>query len=55
MIPAVMIVLRTGDSIFPAVPPPGTPEAWKSLAALAALGTIYLLLGFVLFPKVVEE
>lgn len=55
MIPAVMIVLRVGDSIFPATAPPGTPEAWKSLAALAALGTIYLLLGFVLFPKVVEE
>jgi len=55
MIPVIIIVLRAGEHIFRAEPPPGAQEPWKVLAALLSLGTIYLLVGFVLFPKVVEE
>ncbi len=55
MIPVIIIILRAGDRIFSAVPPPGAQAPGKTLAALFALGTIYLLAGFILFPKIVEE
>ncbi len=55
MIPVVIIVIQAGKSIFPPEPPPGAVAPMKSFLSLLALGMIYGCIGFILFPKVVEE
>jgi heme exporter protein B len=55
MIPAVIIVTQAGKFVFSPQAPPDALGPGKSLLSLLALGTIYTCIGFVLFPKVVEE
>jgi heme exporter protein B len=55
MIPVVMIVIQGGEAIFPAEPPPGAPGLGITLGRILPLALIYISLGFILFPKVVEE
>jgi heme exporter protein B len=56
MVPAIILALRAGDSIFrdgPAASDLG--PALQSIGALLGLGAMYLSAGFLLFPKVIEE
>jgi len=55
MIPVVMMVIKGGEAIFPREPPPGAPGLGITLGRILPLALIYISLGFILFPKVVEE
>jgi len=55
MIPVVMMVIKGGEAIFPPEPPPGAPGLGITLGRILPLALIYISLGFILFPKVVEE
>ncbi len=55
MVPVVIVVLRSGEGIFPDAPVPGAPAAARTIVVLLSLAAIYLSAGYVLFPKVIEE
>ena len=55
MIPMVLIVIRAAEAVFPDEPPAGAPGLAMTLGKILPLALIYISLGFILFPRVVEE
>jgi len=55
MIPAVMVVLQAGQAIFPEAPRMEAGRVARVVGGLVPLGVMYLSVGYVLFPKIVEE
>ena len=55
MIPAIVLALDSGRAIFPEEISPSAPTLVRSVSRIVSLGVIYVVVGCVLFPKVVEE